>query len=275
MRRAATAVAGVLGGLIGVTAHRMNSAEYPWSRPGAPAATILDAPEWPAEFPLSAEHLKRIDESPDSDFYREPRFLHHIDGQAQRRLQQYYRETLPKGGAVLDLMSSWVSHLAEGAGAKREDGHFARLSILGMNEAELKANSGAHDYHVRDLNRQPSLEMFADESFDAVFCSVSVDYLSQPVPVFAEIRRVLKPGGLVVFTWSNRMFPTKAITAWRLASEPERLWICGAYVHFCGGFSAAVGEDISPHPGRSDPVYAVHARKLPAPPPSGTQKSEL
>lgn len=275
MRRAATAaVAGVLGGLLGVTAHRMNSAEHPWSRPGASATTILEEPDWPPTFPLSAEHLKRLDESPDSNFYAQPRFLHHIDEHAQRTLQQYYREALPRGGAVLDLMSSWVSHLAEGAGARREDNHFARLSILGMNEAELQANPGAHDYHVRDLNRQPTLEMYADESFDAVFCSVSVDYLSQPAPVFAEIRRVLKPGGLVLFTWSNRMFPTKAITAWRLASEPERLWICGSYIHFCGGFTAPVGEDISPHPGRSDPVYAVHARKLPVPS-GGAQKSEL
>ena len=77
----------------------------------------------------------------------------------------------------------------------------------------------------------------------------------------SEIQRVLKPGGLAVFTWSNRMFPQKAIHAWRAASEPERLWICGSYFHYTGGFAAPIGQDISPYPGRSDPVYVVHARK--------------
>jgi len=228
------------------------------------ASTILLDPQWPAEFPITAEHLKRLDETADADFYSQPRITHHIDEQARSVLQAHYRAVLPKGGAVLDLMSSWTSHLAEGAGARREDGHFARLAALGMNEAELRANPAAHDYRVQDLNLTPSLAMYADESFDAVICSVSVDYLSQPMAVLAEIRRVLKPGGLLLFTWSNRMFPTKAIAAWRLASEPERLWICGAYVHYTGGFTPPVGEDLSPghtH-GRTDPVYAVHARKL-------------
>ena len=91
---------------------------------------------------------------------------------------------------------------------------------------------------------------------------MSVDYLARPLEVFREIARELKPGGLAIFTWSNRMFPTKAIDAWRRASEPERLWICGSYFHFCGQdlFTAPVGEDHSAGP-RSDPVYAVYARK--------------
>ena len=60
------------------------------------------------------------------------------------------------------------------------------------------------------------------------------------------------------------MFPTKAITAWREASEPARLWICGSYFHYSvpGGFTPPKGQDLSPHPGRSDPVYAVSARKV-------------
>ena len=264
MRRLGAALAGAFGGLVDITAARMATAEYPWSRPGATATTILVNPQWPDEFPFSAEHLKRIDETPDTQFYQHPRIgVHHIDESAQQALQAYYKQALPKGGAILDVMSSWTSHLADGAGARREDQHFARLSITGINEPELRANPGAHDYHAHDINRSPSLAMYGDESFDAVFCSVSVDYLAQPMPVLAELRRVLKPGGLLLFTWSNRMFPSKAIAAWRLASEPERLWICGAYIHFTTGFTPPVGEDLSPHPGRTDPVYAVHARKLP------------
>ena len=143
-------------------------------------------------------------------------------------------------------------------------GHFARVSAIGMHADELEANPALHDYHVHDLNAAPHLRMYADESFDAVFCSVSVDYLADPLPVFREIRRVLRPNGLAVFTWSNRMFPTKAITAWREASEPGRLWICGCYFHYVGGYTEPEGLDLSPYPGRSDPVYAVSARKAPA-----------
>ena len=153
---------------MGITVARMN-AEQPWTRAGASASTILVDPEWPAHFPLTAEHLRRIDESRDTQFYAQPRIgVHHIDEQAQKALQAYYRRMLPKGGAVLDLMSSWTSHLAEGAGANREDGHFARLSITGISEPELRANPGAHDYHAHDINQTPSLAHYEDDSFDAV-----------------------------------------------------------------------------------------------------------
>ena len=107
--------------------------------------------------------------------------------------------------------------------------------------------------------------MYQDGSFDAVFCSVSVDYLASPLPVFKEIHRVLKPNGIAIFTWSNRMFPTKAITAWREASEAGRVWICGAYFHYAdAAFSPPEGLDLSPYPGRTDPLYAVTARKVPS-----------
>lgn len=245
------------------------AAREPWET-GQSAGSVLINPAWPADFPLSAAHLARIDETADTQFYSQPRMVHHIDDHAIATLKQHYREALPAGGAVLDLMSSWTSHLATGAGESASDGHFSRVSAVGMNAAELEQNPALHDFHVLDLNAKPTLSVYADESFDAVFCSVSVDYLSEPLAVFGEIRRVLKPGGLALFTWSNRMFPTKAISAWRLASEPARLWICGCYFHYAGGFDAPEGRDLSPHPGRSDPVYAVSARKARSAP-----KSEL
>jgi SAM-dependent methyltransferase len=170
----------------------------PWDL-DLPAGDILRHVEWPDTFPLSRErHLKRIDESPDTNFYAQPRLVHHIDDYARQTLGAYYATVLPKGGHVLDLMSSWTSHLADGTGRDKSDGHFARVAGLGMHEAELVANPALHDYHVHDLNRSPSMPMYADGSFDAVFCSVSVDYLANPLPVIDEIHRVLKPGGLAV-----------------------------------------------------------------------------
>jgi len=246
------------------------SPKQPWSS-SLDANSILAKPDFPPEFPLTEQHLSRIDETEDTRFYSQPRMVHHIDEHAIATLKRYYADALPKDGTVVDLMSSWTSHLADGKGASKGDGHFAQLIAVGMNAKELQANQAAHVYHVADLNRKPALPMLPDASVDAVFCSVSVDYLSQPLQVFREIHRVLKPGGQAIFTWSNRMFPSKAIRAWREASEPERLWICGAYFHFSGGFTPPHGEDISPYPGRSDPVYVVHARKLPV----GEQREEL
>ena len=257
-RRLLAAFGCTVGGVFAVRSSM--AAQQPWSS-SKDANTILKEPAWPETFPLSPEHFRRIDETSDGDFYAEPRMVHHIDEHAIATLKRLYGKMLPQGGVVVDLMSSWTSHLSDGKGANKADGHFAKLIAIGMNELELQANPAAHEYHVADLNVDPSLAMLKDSSVDAVFCSVSVDYLTQPLEVFAEIKRVLKPGGLAVFTWSNRMFPQKAIHAWRAASEPERLWICGSYFHYTGGFSPPTGQDVSPYPGRSDPVYFVHARK--------------
>jgi len=277
MLRGVTRVGGgvlSVGCVAAVVMQQVMASREPWEA-GQDANSILHNPQWPPTFPLTAQHLARADESPDTRFYAQPRIVHHIDDAAIATLKQHYKETLPAGGVILDLMSSWTSHLATGAGESAADGHYARVSAVGMNDEELKKNPALTDYYVQDLNANASLSMFKENTFDAVVCSVSVDYLAEPLAVFAEIRRVLKPNGLALFTWSNRMFPTKAIAAWRLASEPGRLWICGSYFHYTGGFTAPEGRDLSPNPGRSDPVYAVSARKtsrdLGAPEP----KSEL
>ena len=180
-RRLLAALGCTVGGVLAV---RGNMAAQPWSS-SKDANTILKKPEWPEKFPLSPEHFRRIDESSDSDFYAEPRMVHHIDEHAIAALKRLYGEMLPKGGVVVDLMSSWTSHLADGQGANKADAHFAKLIAIGMNEAELKANPGVHELHVADLNVRPSLDMLADGSVDAVFCSVSVDYLTRPLEVFA------------------------------------------------------------------------------------------
>ena len=250
----------------------------PWSSRKGPNSILLQV-DWPDAFPLTAEHLSVIDKSDDAIFYSAPRYVMHIDAEASAALGRYYRTHVHKGSRVLDIASSWTSHFQEGSGKNKTDGHYAHVSAVGMNHAELSANPALHDFHVIDLNKSPAaqeltslLAPYADASFDAVICSVSVDYLTQPLEVFREIERVLVPGGKAIMTWSNRMFPTKAIRAWREASEPERLLICGFYFHFAGGFDAPKGEDITawefgdmvqttPRPAHLDPLYAVSAHK--------------
>ncbi|KAJ0985525.1 hypothetical protein J5N97_003881 [Dioscorea zingiberensis] len=116
------------------------------------------------------------------------------------------------------------------------------------------------EYIVQDLNVNPKLP-FPDDSFDVITNVVSVDYLTKPIEVFKEMQRILKPGGQAIMSFSNRMFWTKAISIWTSTGDVEHAWIVGAYFHYAGGFEPPVAVDISPNPGRSDPMYIICSRK--------------
>lgn len=175
------------------------------------------APDSPA---LPPEWFARADESPDEAFYAAPRFVTHIDAGAIAAVTQLYREWLPPGGRILDLMSSWVSHLpAEVA--------YEAVAGLGMNRAELAANPRLSDFVVQNLNADPRLP-FADGQFDAAGLCVSIDYLADPVNVLRETARVLRPGAPLVVTFSNRCFPTKAVAAWHALDDAGRCTLVAA-----------------------------------------------
>ncbi len=192
----------------------------------------------------------RADPSADTDFYALPRLVTHLDDGAIAAVGALYDE-LGITGDVLDLMSSWVSHFRTPP---------ASLTALGLNQAELDANPFASVRTVHDLNGDPTLP-YADASFDAVVNCVSIDYLTDPVAVLAEVARVLRPGGLSVCTFSNRMFPTKAVRGWQAAAEPERPGLVAAY-HRATGLFAEPHTDQRVRGGwRSDPLWAVWATR--------------
>ena len=212
--------------------------------------------------PLPGWFLARDDDSSDAAFYRSPRLVTHIDGGAIDAVGGLYAELGVDGSApgprrVLDLMSSWVSHLRTAP---------AELVVLGMNAAELAANPMATGSVVHDLNTDPRLP-FADASFDAVLCCVSIDYLTRPVDVLAEAARVLRPGGPVVITFSNRCFPTKAVHGWLAADDAGRCAIVADYLRRAGGLTEpeiSVRTPAGRAEGgsyRGDPLYAVVARR--------------
>ncbi|KAL8191842.1 hypothetical protein R6Q57_028573 [Mikania cordata] len=219
---------------------------------------ILENVEWPQQFPFKDEDFQRFDESSDLLFYESPRFVTHIDDPAIAALTKYYKEVFPPsntpGVALLDMCSSWVSHFP--TGYKQE-----RIAGMGLNEEELKANKVLSEYVVQDLNTNPKLP-FEDNSFDVITNVVSVDYLTKPIEVFKEMHRVLKPGGKAIMSFSNRCFWTKAISIWTSTGDADHVMIVGAYFHYAGGFEPPQAVDISPNPGRSDPMYVVHSRKL-------------
>jgi len=156
---------------------------------------------------LPANAFLKVDPGDDAEFYEEARLVTHIDDGAIAALTGFYRQILPPGGALLDLMSSWVSHLPDDVAYGEVIGH-------GMNAEELAANPRLTRAFVQDLNRDPVLPL-ADASLDAAMICVGVQYLQDPVGVLAEVARVLKPGAPLAVSFSNRCFPTKAVAIWR------------------------------------------------------------
>lgn len=191
----------------------------------------------------------RADPSPDTDFYGPPRLVTHIDDRAIAAVGALYAE-LGLDGDVLDLCSSWVSHFPAPP---------RRLVGLGMNADELAANPMLAGHVVHDLNADPVLP-FPDASFDDATCCVSVDYLVEPVAVFREVARVLRPGGRFVVTFSNRCFPSKAIRGWLHTDDEGHLQIVNAFFVLSGAFGEVRGGRRTP-PGRGDPLYAVWAAR--------------
>ena len=189
----------------------------------------------------------RMDESDDASFYAFDRKVVHLEPGAIEALRAFYARVLPPGGSVLDLMSSWRSHLPDGLG---------RVVGLGMNAAEMADNPQLVATVVHDLNRTPRLP-FGDASFDSVVCAVSVQYLTQPLAVFADAHRVLRPGGPVVVSFSNRCFPTKAVAIWRAGGDDAHRRLVREYLERTG--FAAVSEEAPPSP--DDPLFVVWGRR--------------
>lgn len=192
--------------------------------------------------------FQRYDETDDRQFYGQPRLVNHIDEAAVRATTNLYAEYLPAGGNILDLMSSWVSHLPINI-------HYRRVAGLGMNEVELKANPQLTEYVVQNLNQIPSL-CYGDNTFDGGMVTVSVQYLTQPVIVYRELARVLRPGSPFLTVFSNRMFPTKAVAIWQSLDDIGHQQLVRSYYEQTGLFDQLEVLDRSPH-GGSDPLFAV------------------
>ncbi len=215
--------------------------------------------------PLGRDAFSRIDESDDRLFYARDRFVDHLDSLALETVEQIIGGLITQANPqILDLMAGWNSHIPEGLRPSRVVG-------LGLNENELRGNKALSEYVLHDLNRDPRLPFPAD-TFDSVINTVSVDYMTRPVEVFSEVGRILKPRGLFLVVFSNRMFPQKAVKIWKDSSEEERVLLVQGFFQESGAFgetSVVVYRD-RPRPKGdkyaflgipSDPVYAVHARR--------------
>ena len=198
---------------------------------------------------LPAAAFDKADPSPDPEFYAFPRFVTHIDDTAIAAVTGAYRAMLPADGDILDLMSSWVSHLPPEVEYRSVTGH-------GMNEQELAANPRLTKWFVQDLNADPVLPL-PDSCFDGACLCVSVQYLQRPVEVFQQAARVLRPGAPFVISFSNRCFPTKAVAIWQALTGPDQQRLVAAYLTAAGFQDVAISAHAS---GVSDPLWVVSGR---------------
>lgn len=219
----------------------------------------------PTDF-YAGEPFRRRDEGPDEDFYRAPRMVDHMDETARDMLGNLYLRFVRDGMRVLDLMSSWRSHLPTGIRLKQFTG-------IGLNAVELQHNPALTERIVQDLNTQPDLP-HPDGIFDGVLCALSVEYLTDPEAIFNEVARVLAPEGVFVVSFSNRWFPPKAIQIWSCLHEFERMGLVLDYFQSSPKYEALGTYSLRglPRPQNdkyarsqlySDPIYAVWGRKRP------------
>jgi len=209
--------------------------------------------------------FSRLDEDDDRVFYERDRMVAHLDSVALRTVESLIGRlvTGPKP-AILDLMASWDSHIPDSVQPSKVVG-------LGLNRNELAHNRTLTEFILHDLNRNPELP-FDDDTFDAVINTVSVDYMTRPFEVFAEVGRILKRGGLFLVVFSNRFFPRKATRLWRDSKEGARVALVKDFFgsvpvfdspqDFLSAGKPRPKDDKYAHLGiPSDPIYAVYARK--------------
>lgn len=212
----------------------------------------------PVDAPFPPEYFERADPTDDARFYTTPRLVTHIDDGAIAVIGETLRELLPPDATILDLMSSWKSHLPPDLRPRRVVG-------LGMNGVELAANDQLDEWVVQDLNADPALP-FADDTFDAAILTVSIQYVVRPLSLLREVRRVLRPGGLLAIIFSNRLFPTKAVRVWYEQDDEGRAALVLTYFELAGGYRDVRFIDRSAPPRSGprgwlapahDPVYVV------------------
>jgi hypothetical protein len=217
----------------------------------------------PTDF-FSDEPFRRTNEDADAGFYTDPRLVTHIDERAISVISYIYGQTLHNGMKVLDLMSSWRSHVPQNL-------KLDSLVGLGLNQEEMLQNPQLTNNVIHDLNRDPLLP-FTDNEFDAVICTVSVEYLIHPFEVFREISRILKTDGYFIVTFSNRWFPPKVIRIWTELHDFERMGFVLEYFLQSGLYKNIKTYSMRGLPRHdddqyyskipySDPVYAVWGQK--------------
>eukprot|EP00521_Asterionellopsis_glacialis_P015942 CAMPEP_0195305714 /NCGR_PEP_ID=MMETSP0707-20130614/36817_1 /TAXON_ID=33640 /ORGANISM="Asterionellopsis glacialis, Strain CCMP134" /LENGTH=311 /DNA_ID=CAMNT_0040369913 /DNA_START=124 /DNA_END=1059 /DNA_ORIENTATION=+ len=241
----------------GILARRYTGDSTPYEFPVSPVRLVKEWPKDPNDA-FRKEDFWRTDSIDDSSFYAVPRFVYHIDEPAVASLTQFYRNNIKPKSDILDICSSWVSHYP-----LEFPDTMGRISATGISPLELRFNDQLSDFKAKDLNNDPTLP-YEDNTFDVVTCVVSIDYMIHPIEVITEINRVLRPGGKVIISQSNRCFPSKAISMWLQMNDRQHLELINGYCQYAGGFDEREAFDITatvPNNEYRDPMFIVTATK--------------
>ena len=241
----------------GVLTRRFTGDSTPYQFPVRP---IRLKKEWPVKPPFRPDDFTRSDPTKDTNFYSFPKLVYHIDEPAVSALTQYYRRNIVPNSTILDICSSWVSHYPLEFPTTMKG-----IYGTGISAVELQLNDQlTGGYVARDLNENPTLP-YDDNFFDYVTLVVSVDYLIEPMKVLKEASRVLKPGGTIILSQSNRYFPTKAIKMWLDMNDRQHLELINGYIQYAGGYEVpCTAYDITatvPNNEYRDPMFIVTTTK--------------
>jgi SAM-dependent methyltransferase len=240
----------------GMLVRRFTGDATPYDFPVKPVSLIQ---KWPAAPPFKPEDFFRADQSADTWFYSVPKLVYHIDEPAVASLTQYYRNTIKDGSDILDICSSWVSHYP-----LEFPDTMGKICATGISTLELQFNDQlTGGYKQADLNVETKIP-YPDNSFDVVTCVVSIDYIVDAIAVLKEAHRVLRKGGKVILSQSNRCFPTKAIAMWLKMNDRQHLELINGYFQYAGGFEPRKAYDITatlPDNGYRDPMFIIEAVK--------------
>jgi len=173
-----------------------------------------------------------------------------VDAAALAAITDIYREIMPEGGAILDVMSSWVSHLPP-------EIDYRRVVGVGVDACVLAENPFLDEWRVQDLNRSPTLP-FANGEFDGAAICGAIQHLTRPAEVIREVGRVLRPGAPLVVTFSQRCLATKAIACWCLLDDTAQLCLVARHFVEAGNWTDIRCIDRTP-PSGGVPLYAVIA----------------
>ena len=196
---------------------------------------------------LLPEFFRRIDERPDALFYRTPRSNGHVDEEAARFLAERNDAALPREGHILDLMAGPATRIPTAS---------RHVVGVGINPEELHVNPTLTESVVHDVNLEPRLP-FDDDVFDGALCSAAVQYLVHPLDTFCEVARVLKPGAPFIVAFTTRMYPEKAVLAWRTSDDAAHERLVRTYFEQCAAFGDVRVERHEAE--ASLPVWWLHA----------------
>ena len=131
---------------------------------------------------LADDYAARIDSKAHNAFYDRPAVLSLLPDVTGKRVLD--------AGCGPGAYAEWLlDHGAQVVAVDATEKMLAHARARTANRAE---------FHLANLNAP--LDFLADASFDLVICPLVLDYIRDWTPLFREFHRLLRPGGVLVFS---------------------------------------------------------------------------